>query len=467
MSGRLSWSLRWRLSILWLLEWGISGTILTYLPLYLSENGVSAARQGQLLAISAIGLWVAPFAVGQIADRWLAYEKYLAISHFVGGLTLVSIPFVTELFNATGRHFSVLMILFGVYAIAYLPTVPLATALTFRHLPDPDSQFSKVRVWGTVGWMLAGVGLSLWLGRTDAYDWMSARFPEWKPAIRTLSRNLAWLPAPSSSDCFRIAAILSFALGCFCVFLPATPPTRARDAGIAPLQILSMFRDRQFRFLIGISFLLSLVIPLYTLQVPKLLEQLKFSRDWIPTIMLVGQISEFPALLFLPLFLKRWGIKWTFAAGMAAWCLRYVLFMFEEPLGLIVLGLAFHGVCHVFLIIVIQLFVDSRCRSDLRATGQNLFTFITAGIGMPLGAWLGGKLGQLSYDDQTGDTDYQLLFSVPAGIILVILLIFIRYFTEPAELHSQAHEADPSTEPDAADPRIWSEDAGNCETAES
>jgi MFS family permease len=434
MSARLSWSLRWRLSVLWILEWGITGALLTYLPLYFQENGLSPNQQAQLMAVSAIGLWIAPFVVGQVCDRWLASEQYLAIAHFVGGLTLVSIPIATEMYKETGEHFGVLMAMVGLYAVAYFPTMPLASALTFRHLSDPDAQFGGVRIWGTVGWMLAGMTLSLWLGREQAFEWLLARYPDWSPTIAEIQAGLVWLPPPSSSDCFSIAAILSFALSSFCVFLPATPPIRRprrirsmRDA-IAPLQVLAMFRDPTFSLLIGISFLLSLVVPLYTLQAPNLLRQFGFSSDWIPAVMLIGQISEFPALLLLPFCLKRFGLKTTFAMGMAAWFVRYVLFAIEGPLPSILFGLALHGICHVFLVIVIQLYVDSQCRRDLRTSAQNLFAFITMGIGMPLGALLGGELAQVCFDEETRQVDYQILFSIPAAVIFVLLVVYLRWF---------------------------------------
>lgn len=430
MSARLPWTLRWRLSVMWILEWGITGTILTYLPLYLTQSGLSPEQQGQLMAISAVGLWVAPFVVSQVADRWMASEKYLAISHFIGGVTLLALPYATELYRETGEHFTLLAFLVGLYAVAYFPTVPVATSLSFRHLPDPNAQFGKVRVWGTAGWMLAGLGLSLWLGQSDALRWLSGRVADWKPGLDDVRETVELLRIPSSSDCFRIAALLSFALSSFCIFLPATPPARPVRSvrrEIAPLQVLGMFRDRTFSLLIGTTFLLSLVVPLYTLQVPKLLEQLGYGSDWIPALMLVGQISEFPALLLLPLCLRRFGLKATLAVGMGAWLVRYTLFAFDVPLWLLFSGLALHGVCHVFLIIVIQLYVDSRCPRDLRASAQNLFTVITMGIGMPLGFLLGGQLGQLCYNEAAGTTDYRALFSVPAAVILVILVGYCRW----------------------------------------
>jgi MFS family permease len=441
VAERLKWRLRWRLSVLWALEWAITGAVLTYLPLYFTENGLNIEQLGRLLAVSAVGLVVVPVAVGQVCDRWLATEKYLAISHFVGGVILVCIPIATDVHQRTGEHLTTLMVLIGLYAAAYFPTVPLATSLTFRHLPAPEVQFGKVRIWGTVGWALAGLSLSLWLGRTSAYDWLAANFPEWQSWLVNLHSAFGWMSPPESDDCFRIAALLSFALSSFCVFLPATPPARSSGKIIAPLKTLALFRDRSFALLIAVSFLLALVVPLYTLQVPKLLEQLGFARDWIPAVMVIGQISEFPALLFLPLCLRRLGLKTTFALGIAAWLIRYVFFALEDPLWLILAGIALHGVCHVFLIIVVQLFVDSRCSYDIRASAQNLFAFITMGIAMPIGFLLGGRLGQWCLDEQTGMTDYRLFFAAPAALTLVVLIAYLRWLRlEPDDRYADEAE---------------------------
>ena len=111
MSARLSWTLRWRLSVLWALEWAITGATLTYLPLYFTENNLTFQQIGQLMAVSAVGLWVAPLVVGQICDRWMPSEKYLAVSHFVGGTTLILIPIATKMYQQTGTNFSALIIM--------------------------------------------------------------------------------------------------------------------------------------------------------------------------------------------------------------------------------------------------------------------------------------------------------------------------------------------------------------------
>lgn len=435
MSQRVRFRLHWRLSVLWALEWGITGAVLTYVPLYFTEKGLTTQQLGELMAVLAVGLWVAPLVVGQVCDRWMATEKYLALAHFLGGLTLVAIPLVTEIYEATGTNFTTLLVLVGVYAAFYVPTVPLASSLTFRHLSDPDAEFGRVRIWGTVGWVLAGLLLSLWLGQDEAVAWLWSRVPSWRPVLQELQQWLPLLPKPSSADCFRIAALLSFALSSFCVFLPATPPSASQRGAVAPLQTLSMFRDHTFSLLIATSFLLAVAAPFYTLAVPKLLAQMQFDSNWIPAVMTIGQLSEFPALLLLAVCLKRYGLKTTFGLGMAAWLIRYSFFAFEKPVWLVLSGISLHGVCHVFLIIVIQLFVDSQCRSDLRASAQNLFAFITMGIAMPVGFLLAGALGEWCIDDATGRTDYRIFFTIPAVFVLLVVLAYWKWFQPGAEVH--------------------------------
>ncbi|MGQ0635993.1 MAG: MFS transporter [Planctomycetaceae bacterium] len=418
MSSRLTWSVRWRLSVLWFLEWGITGAVMTYLPVYWESINLSKHQQSQLAAVTAVGLWIAPFVVGQVADRWLAAEKLLALCHFVGGVSLYAMATGMDLYQETATNFRALLWLTGIFACAYVPTVPLVSALCFRHLPDPDAQFGKVRVWGTVGWMLASLSLSFWLDRQEVFAWLVRTYGDSAilDKIRTLFRML---PKPSSSDCFRMSSLLSFALASFCVFLPHTPPARAPRDALAPLALLRMFRDRNFALFILISFLLAVaVVPLYNAAVPPLLEQLHVPGNWVPTVMIVGQISEFPALLLLSLCLRRLGLKATFALGIAAWALRYGFFALGSPWLLVLTGLALHGVCHVFLIVVAQLYIDSQSRKDLRASAQNLLSFVTLGIGWPLGMLLGGVLREWFQDSPAR------LFAVPSMAAVVLLIWF-------------------------------------------
>ena len=148
------------------------------------------------------------------------------------------------------------------------------------------------------------------------------------------------------------------------------------------------------------------------------------SSHWVPAVMTVGQISEFPALILLPLCLKKLKLKATFALGMLAWVVRYTLFALDIPMWLILCGIALHGVCHVYLVIVIQLYVDRQCRPDLRASAQNLFAFVTMGVAMPIGFLLAGKFGQHFHLDDPARADYRGFFSIDAAAIALVLIIY-------------------------------------------
>ena len=446
MSAGLNWNLRWRLSVLWFLEWGITGTVITYLPIYWESISLSKQQQSQLYAVMAVGLWVAPFVVGQLADRWLAIEKVLAISHFVGGMALYSLAIGMDLYQRQSANFQSLLWLVGIFAVAYIPTVPLVSALCFRHMSDPDAQFGKVRVWGTVGWMIGGLSLSFWLERVQVFEWLLGRYPEWS-IVAPLSDLFRLFPPPSKSDCFRMSAILSVALSSFCVFLPHTPPAKTPRGQVAPLAVLAMFRDKMFSRFLGISCLLAvLVVPLYNMAVPPLLEELGIRGNWVPTVMLIGQISEFPALLLLSFLLRRLGLKFIFALGIAAWAVRYGMFAVGTPWSLVMTGLALHGVCHVFLIIVAQLYLDAKCPKDLRATAQNLLSFVTLGIGFPLGTLLGGYLRE-KFKDNSPE-----LFAAPAIAAIFLFFLFLKTvnFSSPAPVTAANRELAPRDESSAA-----------------
>jgi len=426
MSARLGWSLRWRLSVLWFLEWGITGAVMTYIPIYWESINLAPHQRAQLAAVAAVGLWVAPFVVGQIADRWMAVEKLLAVSHFLGGIALYAMASGMERFGKTGTNFQSLIWLVAIFAVAYFPTVPLVSVLCFRHLQDPDHQFGKVRVWGTVGWMCAGLTLSFWLANAQVFEWLSRRYAG-SALIGTMRSFIQGLGDAQPSDCFRISALLSFALSSFCIFLPHTPPANMPRDRIAAVAVLGMFKDRTFALFLAISFLLALlVVPMYSLAVPLLLQSQGIAPDWVPTVMLVGQISEFPALLLLSFCLRHLGLKTTFALGIAAWTLRYAFFTAGAPWSLVLTGLGLHGVCHVFLIIVAQLYIDAQSRKDARATAQNLLSFITLGIGMPLGMLISGNLQELFADNS------RWVFVVPALASMSLLAAFWKWIHFPA-----------------------------------
>jgi hypothetical protein len=275
---------------------------------------------------------------------------------------------------------------------------------------------------------MSGIGLSVWLEQHDVAAWLRAMFPSITPALLNLTKRFWFLPEPSSSHCFGMAALLSFALSSFCAFLPHTPPLhKTRETGPYAGWLGEMLRQPGFIRLLIVGSLLALVIPLYSLVVPKLLAQ-HVEADWVPAVMTIGQISEFPALALMPLCLQRMGLKATFALGVIAWMVRYGIFAMTAPLPWLLFGVALHGVCHVYLIIVIQLYVDAACPRDLRATAQNLFVFVTGGIAMPLGLVITQPLVRWCTDLESGQIDYGPVFAAPTAFLACVMLWFWRWF---------------------------------------
>ena len=415
--------LRVRLGVLWALQWGVTGALLTYLPLYFEGRGLSRGQLGTLFAVAAVGLWFAPVAVGQLCDRLIGAEKYLAVAHFFGGITLLTVPFAANVFAITGEGFWFLVATVGLFSALYFPTLPVVSAVTFRHLPDPDAQFGRVRLWGTVGWVLSGLFVSVWLGQREALEWLSRNSPALRDGLEHADSLLRRLAPVDDADCFRIAAVLSFALSSFCAWLPASPPPEPTSGSFAPLQTLGLLKDRRFALLIAASFALSLIVPVYTLEVPGLLVRDGYDADWVPAVMTVGQLSEFPALLLLGICLKRLGVVNTFLIGLAAWVVRFTLLAATDATWPVLFGLALHGVCHVFLIVAVQLYVDARCPADLRASAQNLFAVVTVGVGMPLGFLLAGTLSEwASGGAADAGPPSRALFLTAAGAVAAVLI---------------------------------------------
>jgi MFS family permease len=177
--------------------------------------------------------------------------------------------------------------------------------------------------------------------------------------------------------------------------------------------------------------MLALVIPLYNLAVPPLLKQYGFRQDWIPAVMTIGQISEPPALLLMAVFLKRFGLKFTFGVGIAAWLVRYLLFAFHAPQSWILAGIALHGICHVFLVIVIQIFLDAECPKDLRNSVQNVFAFLTLGVAMPIGLLLSRPLIEYcTAPDAAGHdvVDFRSVFLAASFVLAALMLAFWWWF---------------------------------------
>ncbi|MBI4568075.1 MAG: MFS transporter [Planctomycetes bacterium] len=436
-----------RLSVMMFLQYAIWGA---WLPLFFgflkNHRSLTGGQIGNLFAISALGALAAPFVAGQIADRWFNTERFLGISHLVGAALVWQLGRV-ETYNE--------LLLFGLlYSLVYAPTLPLTNSLAFHHLPDRDRDFGKVRVWGTIGWIVVGIGMGQWIAHQyAAADWMAAR-----------------------GDAFGLSALLGVALGLFCFTLPRTPPRPGR-AAFAPMGAIREIRaSRALVVLLLVALPMACVHQFYfvhtdtylsTLLSPKAggneagfsaVMQANLNKVFGASggsLMTIGQIAEIAVLACMPFVARRVGRKGLLLIGLLAYVGRFAVFAYAARPEAVVPALALHGLCFGCFWFVAFLIIDENTSPDVRASAQGVFNLVFVGLGVMLGNWFAGKVSDLAegkYADfpdmlraifegrdvtsvATHATDYKVLYGVPmwlAAACLVLLLVFYPWGRRPS-----------------------------------
>ncbi len=405
MTPPLTAKLNFRLSGMMFLQYAIWGAWLPLLWPFLSgHRGMDAAEIGNMFAVGAIGAIVAPFIAGQIADRWFATEKFLGLSHIIGGLLVWQLATIET-------YGGFLMFSLG-YSIIYSPTLSLTNSLAFHHLPDRDRDFGRVRVWGTVGWIAAGIAIGQWLAFNHA-DAVEA----------------------GMADAFRLSGILGIIMGVFCFTLPKTPPTPGKNES-ATNEAIGEIKKQPLLTLFLLAVPVSCIHQFYFVHTAGFLgniqEQAKGFIEVVNSVfgvgggglMTIGQMSEILVLAFMPALTKILSRKQLLGIGLLAYAARMALFAYADSVGLggVILGVAMHGLCFGCFIFVAFMIVDEETSIDVRASAQSLFNLVIVGIGIIVGS----KLASLAAEASTvGEAiNYTQLFSYPmyAALACVIWL---------------------------------------------
>ena len=414
----LSSGLNFQLSTMMFLQYAIWGAWLPLLWPFLSgHRGFSPSEIGNMFAIGAVGAIVAPFIAGQIADRWFNTEKFLGISHILGGILVWQLASL-ETYNS----FLVFSLL---YSLIYSPTLSLTNSLAFHHLPDRDRDFGKIRVWGTIGWIVVGIGIGQWL--------LHQHTP-----IGLEAEAVSAAQAAGMADAFKLSGLLGIVMGIFCFFLPSTPPAKEEKKS-AIGGALDAIRLQPLLTLFLIAVPISCVHQFYFVHTAPFLGQFQNQAEGFIDIvnkivgvgggglMTIGQMAEIGVLAMIPLFAKKYSRKALLCVGIAAYALRMFLFAygpnFPETLQLpaIILGIAMHGLCFGCFIFVAFMVVDEECAADVRASAQSLFNLVIVGIGIIVGSKIAGYVAEISTVNEV--MNYQKLFSVPMWAALACLVI--------------------------------------------
>ncbi len=410
--------LRTRLSVMMFLQYAIWGAWLPLFFPFLNEHrGFGAAEIGNLFAIGATGALVAPFVAGPIADRWVSTERFLGFLHLVGAALVWQLANLTE--------YDELLVFSLLYSLVYAPTLSLTNSLAFHHLPDRDRDFSRVRVWGTVGWIAVGIGVGQWLLRV------------WTPAGEPVDAVRASQVA-GMADAFRVSAVLGAGLGLYCFTLPHTPPRRGGAGGAlgAIGQALGALRKRPLLVLFLVSFPVSCVHQFYFVHTAGFLGHLEIGAAWIEQVlgvggggvMTIGQLSEIPVLFAIPWAARRVSRKTLLTAGLLAYVLRFTVFAYVQEPWAVLPALALHGVCFGCFFFVAFMIVDEETGTSVRASAQSLYNLVAVGFGIIAGNVFAGAVAEGATTD--AGIDYEQLFAVPllvtVGCLVAVLALYPR-----------------------------------------
>lgn len=387
-------NLHLRLSFMQFLQFFIWGSWFVTAGTYLLETLSFTGRQvGMVYGTTAIAATISPFVIGILADRFFSVEKLLFILHLLGGVLLFTISCVQD--------FSVFYPLMLLYVMCYLPTFSLSNSLCFHHLTDTKKDFPRVRVWGTVAWIIAGL-------------------------------IIGWLQVEDQALPFQIAAVCSIVQAFYCLSLPATPPKP--KTGISLWQSL---REPEVKALIRDPSLIVMVVAIGLICIPSAYYY-SFVNPFLNEVgvvnaagkMSLGQVSEILFMLTLPWFFRIWRLKTIIFVGLFVWGARYGFFIlgihFEQEWWYI-LGLCFHGLAYIFSMLSAQIYLDTRVPSHLRSTGQGFFSFLTLGLGVFIGSYLAGEqVSHYTHVDQSHN--WAAIWQLPTIIGVLVAIGFWVFF---------------------------------------
>ena len=394
---------RIQLSFMMFLEFFIWGgwfvTMGIFLPSTLNASGAESALAYSTQSWGAI---IAPFIIGLIADRYFNAERILGVLHLLGAVLMYQM--------ATAENFAVFYPYVLGYMIAYMPTLALVNSVSFNQMTNPATEFSPIRVFGTIGWIIAGLSIS-YIFKWDSPD-----------AVANGSLR----------NTFLMTGVASLILGIFSFTLPKTPPKGKQEgvtvSGILGLDALKLLKDRNFLVFFVSSVLICIPLAFYYQHAAQFLGEISVENP--AGKMTIGQISEVLFMLLLPVFFTRFGFKKTILVGMLAWTIRYFLFSIGDAgsgVYLLLIGIALHGICYDFFFVSGQIYTDSKAGDSVKSAAQGLITLATYGVGMLIGFAIAGQITD-SYALADGGHDWKQIWTFPALFAIGVFALFAIFF---------------------------------------
>jgi nucleoside transporter len=386
-----------RLSAMMFLQYFVHGAWYVTCGLTMAHYGLSSII-GLTYSLVAIASIIAPILLGVVADRFFSSEKVLGLLHFIGGLLLLFIPH-----QLTTGHQNAFLLLLFLFLLCLMPTFALTNNVAFHHVINSEKQFPIIRVFGTIGWIVAGLFIGQ-LGLSDNYM------------------------------IFYIAGVAALILAVYSFTLPATPaPAKGKAFSVRDLLRLDSFKlFKNWNFAVFMLTSLCFYIPIssYYSFAATFLGAAGFKN--VGSVMTIGQMLEVIFMLSISFFLVRLGVKAMLLIGMLAWVIRFFIFAWGGSaglMGLLIFGIAIHGICADFFMITGTIYAEKAAGPEIKAQTQSLFTLFTNGFGSFLGSLIAGALFNSTVTAKGPNTmhQWQLFWFIPAFIGIILAVAF--YFT--------------------------------------
>lgn len=350
---------------------------------------------------------IMPALMGILADKYIRAEIVLGICHILGG---VGLYYASRVDSASGMLWAIFLV-----SCFYMPTIALSNSVSYSLLSksnlDVQKSFAPIRVWGTVGFIVA----------------------EWAVDLLGWTKN---------NNQFYFAALAGILTGLYCFTLPRVEISKSTEkksfASRLGLDAFQLFKNITMAKFFLFAMLLGAALQITNMfgnpflgdfgKIPEYADSFAVKHSNI--LISLSQISECLFILAIPFFLKRFGIKQVMFISMVAWVLRFGLFGVGNPgsgLWLLLLSMIVYGMAFDFFNISGSLFVDKEAKPEIRASAQGLFMLMTNGLGAILGGVFAGKVVDY-FTDAAGTKNWQNIWFTFAGYALVIAILFIAVF---------------------------------------
>ena len=385
-----------RLSLMMFMQFFIWGSWSVTLGLVMAQHNMSLLI-GDAFSAGPIASILSPFVLGMLVDRFFPSQKVMAVMNLAGAVILWFIPSAL----VAGNGALLIALLFG-YTLCFMPTLALANNIAFHSLARSDKSFPVVRVFGTIGWIVAGI-------------------------------FIGFAGISASTSIFTVASVCSVARAIYSLTLPHTPapakglPLKVRDLFCA--DAFALLKIRHFFVFALCATLISIPLGTYYAYTASWLADAGVSN--VSTAMSFGQMSEIFFMLVIPLLFRRLGVKSLLLAGILPWFVRYALFamgMNDEGRALIYLGILLHGVCYDFFFVVGFIYTDRIAGEKVKGQAQSMVVMFTYGIGMLLGSQISGALYNNLVAGQGTAENWATFWWVPAIAAAAIAILFLFSF---------------------------------------